>query len=178
MEAFSTDSNRSWVRHLSARASQGRAGGCFWERLSAYFGLVMRDQWEGGDTFVMSAEGLPQTPAPSSGMRRPSRNEEVLTRHQKQSWNVKSSLFPISLTRTPCWLLSQDAECLPLWCLLSGLLEAKSISSSAFGEQWPKVLAYTMISTEPPSLLQCAFLKYVLITCCVFLRWRLSSDWA
>lgn len=116
VEAISIDSNRSRVRRSSssARASQGRAGGCFWKiRLSACCGEARRHQWGSGNIFVMNTKGLPQTPAPSSGMMRPSRNEEVLTHRQKQSWNVKNSLFPIKVLHALWTSCSRRMQRLP-----------------------------------------------------------------
>lgn len=134
-------------------------------RLSSCFGEVRRDQWEGGNIFVMNTKGLPQTPAPSSGMRRPSRNEEVLTHRQKQSWNVKSSLFPIKVSHALRPALAGCRDCFPLDIFWVGCRRQRALC-----EQWPKVLAYTMVSTGPPSIMQRTFLKHLLITCFMFPR--------
>lgn len=50
------------------------------EIYNCLYALMKREKTnEGMETFfLMSTEGLPQTLAPSSGMRRPSRNEETL----------------------------------------------------------------------------------------------------
>lgn len=182
VKAFSIDSNRSWVRRSSssARASQGRAGGCFWKiRLSACCGEVRRDHWGSGNIFVMHTKGLPQTPAPSSGMMRPCRNEEVLTHRQKQSWNVKSSLFPIKVSHA-LWTAAVAGcrDCLPFWCLLGGLSKAKGIGRSCSLQAVAESSCFSVISTGPASIMWHTFLMSILITYCLFLWCRLSSAWA
>lgn len=93
VEAFSIGGKGSWVKRLRSgvRASQGQSMGTF-EIYNCLYALMKREETnEGMETFfLMSTEGLPQTLAPSSGMRRPSRNEETLAlaRSRAEMWGT------------------------------------------------------------------------------------------
>lgn len=126
----------------------------------------------------MNTKGLPQTPAPSSGMRRPSRNEEILTDCQKQSWNVNSSLFLIKVSHALWPSCSRRMQELPSTVMPFGWAVGGKGYSVAPALCGPKVRAYPVVFTGPPSITCHVFLKPVLITCSVFLKWRVSSAWA
>lgn len=77
----------------------------------------------------MNTKGLPQTLAPSSGMRRPSRNEETRT---SPGAELRCEERPVSnqgLTHCGHAALAGCRACLPLG-LLHGLGKAKGSSSS------------------------------------------------
>lgn len=107
----------------------------------------------------MNTKGLPQTLAPSSGMRRPSRNEETCT---SPGAELRCEERPVSnqgLTHCGHAALAGCRACLPLG-LLHGLRKAKGSTSSR------SLCAVPWHSCSHHGIHQAAFLKLTLITCC------------